>query len=273
MRLQEFLDITKLKNPADYVSTLLKTVRSKNITIEEWNTFILQFKELISYSNETYVGFKYVFETLKSLSKSIEDLTEFSKSIHIYVEDTLPQNPPGSYILITDTLIETHVDGKLTGVFKRDSTLIEGSLQATQSVGLGTDSDVVHLFKDDFKKLKQFTQDGKGSVSTPIYSTDIANKKYVDDALDKFDFIKVVDTLPEEGLPNKIYFVPKADTQNQDLFDEYIWVDGKWEWVTTKQLEVDLTPYATIKYVDASISNAVNIDETTLDKILEEVFI
>lgn len=203
MRLQEFLDITKLKNPADYVSTLLKTVHSKNITIEEWNTFILQFKELISYSNETYTGFEYVFETLKSLSDSIGDLAELSKSIHIYVEDTLPQDPPSSYILITDTFIETHVDGKLTGVFKRDSTLIEGSLQATQSLGLGTGSDTVYLFKADFEKLKQFTQNGKGSVVTPISSTDITNKEYV----------------------------------------------------------------------DASISNAVDIDETALDQMLKEVFI
>lgn len=273
MRLQEFLDITKLKNPADYVSTLLKTVHSKNITIEEWNTFILQFKELISYSDETYVGFEYVSETLKSLSDSIEDLTEFSKSIHIYVEDTLPQDPPSSYVLITDTFIETHVDGRLTGVFKRDSTLIEGSLQATQSLGLGMGSDAVHLFKDDFEKLKQFTQNGKGSVVTPTANMHIANKQYVDNEIAKFNFIKVVDVLPETGLPNKIYFVPKSDTQTQDLFDEYVWVDGKWEWVTTKQLEVDLTPYATVKYVDASISNAVDIDETALDQMLKEVFI
>lgn len=245
MRLQEFLDITKLKNPTDYVSTLLKTVHSKNITIEEWNTFIFQFKALISYSDETYVGFEHVLDTLKSLSESVEALTNFSKTINVYVENTLPQNPPSSYILITDTFIETHVDGGLTGVFKRDSTLIEGSLQATQSLGLGTGSDTVHLFKDDFEKLKQFTQNGKGSVASPIDSTDIVNKKYVDEQVAKLDFIKVVPSLDAVAnpLPNKIYLVSKSDTQTQDLFDEYVWVDGKWEWVTTKQLEVDLTPY------------------------------
>ena len=72
---------------------------------------------------------------------------------------------------------------------------------------------------------------------------DFATKTYVDTELATFDFIKVVDTLPEVGLPNRIYFVPKSDTQTQDLFDEYAWINDKWEWITTKQIEVDLTPY------------------------------
>ena len=70
-----------------------------------------------------------------------------------------------------------------------------------------------------------------------------ATKEYVENEIATFDFIKVVDALPETGLDNRIYFVPKADTQTQDLFDEYVWVNNAWEWVTTKQLEVDLTPY------------------------------
>lgn len=70
-------------------------------------------------------------------------------------------------------------------------------------------------------------------------------KTYTDEEIAKFDFIKVVEPLPETGLPNKIYFVPKNDTQTQDLFDEYVWINDKWEWITTKQLEVDLTNYVT----------------------------
>ena len=69
-------------------------------------------------------------------------------------------------------------------------------------------------------------------------------KAYTDDELAAFDFIKVVDALPATGLPNKFYLVPKSDTRTQDLFDEYVWANGKWEWVTTKQMEVDLTPYS-----------------------------
>ena len=68
-------------------------------------------------------------------------------------------------------------------------------------------------------------------------------KQYTDLEIATFDFIKIVDALPETGLPNRLYLVPKSDTQDNDLFDEYIWANGKWEFITTKQIEVDLTPY------------------------------
>ena len=68
-------------------------------------------------------------------------------------------------------------------------------------------------------------------------------KNYTDEQLAEFDFIKVVTALPEEGLKNKIYLVPKDDTSTPDLFDEYVWYDGKWEFVGTKEFEIDLSDY------------------------------
>ena len=81
-------------------------------------------------------------------------------------------------------------------------------------------------------KVSELTNDSK-----------FASETYVDEEIAKFDFIKVVDALPTKGLSNRIYFVPKSDTQTQDLFDEYVWINEQWEWVTTKQIEVDLTDY------------------------------
>lgn len=90
---------------------------------------------------------------------------------------------------------------------------------------------------------------------------DVATKEYVEHEIATFDFIKVVDTLPELGLENRFYMVPKNDTQTQDLFDEYVWINKGteenpnygWEWVTTKQIEVDLTNYTTIDKVEEMI--------------------
>lgn len=91
-------------------------------------------------------------------------------------------------------------------------------------------------------------------------------KAYTDKELAEFDFIKVVDTLPNPGLPNRIYLVPKTseDQANSpglnayDLFDEYIWKstsrnDGAWEWITTKQFEIDLTEYVKLSKVEELI--------------------
>ena len=86
-------------------------------------------------------------------------------------------------------------------------------------------------------------------------------KDYTDEEIAKFDFIKVVDSLPSAGLPNRVYLVPKTDTQTQDLFDEYAWINKgteenpqyAWEWFTTKQVEVDLTNYTTTTAVNNAI--------------------
>lgn len=87
------------------------------------------------------------------------------------------------------------------------------------------------------------TSDIPSKTSELTNDSKFATETYVNEEIAKFDFIKVVDVLPETGLPNRIYFVPKSDTQTQDLFDEYVWVNDKWEWITTKQIEVDLTEY------------------------------
>ena len=68
-------------------------------------------------------------------------------------------------------------------------------------------------------------------------------KDYTDLEIATFDFIKIVDSLGDTGLPNRLYLVPKSDAEGNDLFDEYIWANGKWEFITTKQIEIDLTPY------------------------------
>lgn len=83
---------------------------------------------------------------------------------------------------------------------------------------------------------------------------DYATKDYVEQEIATFDFIKIVTELPETGLVNRTYFVPKTDTETNDLYDEYMWVDGKWELVGTKQIEVDLTDYVK------------NTDYATIDK-------
>ena len=40
--------------------------------------------------------------------------------------------------------------------------------------------------------------------------------------------IKKVDSLPEVGEPNIIYLLPKQSNENS-LYDEYMWIEEKWE--------------------------------------------
>ena len=111
--------------------------------------------------------------------------------------------------------------------------------------------------------------DGFIDVSDPVLDYHVANKHYVDEEIAKFDFIKIVDVLPETGLENRIYLIPANETQNLDLFDEYIWINDAWEFLGVKQFEIELEPYAKKTYVD----DLTHVNVTQLDLMLQEVLV
>ncbi len=87
-------------------------------------------------------------------------------------------------------------------------------------------------------------------------------KDYADNEIATFDFVKIVDELPEVGLPNREYFVRKTNPQtNEDLFDEWAWINKGteenpnygWEFKGTKKFEVDLNEY--VKFTDYATSS------------------
>lgn len=57
------------------------------------------------------------------------------------------------------------------------------------------------------------------------------------------ELVKIVTELPAEGVENKTYFVAKTDGSGMDLYDEYMWINGAWEYIGTKQIEIDLAEY------------------------------
>lgn len=60
--------------------------------------------------------------------------------------------------------------------------------------------------------------------------------------------IKKVSELPETGEDNIIYLVPSAKAEEENLYDEYLWLDGKWEPIGTTR--IDLSNYYTIEQVN-----------------------
>lgn len=74
--------------------------------------------------------------------------------------------------------------------------------------------------------------------------------------------VKIVASLPIIGESNALYLVPKADGQTSDIYDEYIWTGSGWEWITTKQLDIEVSGgafiaiYGTTTY--AQIQNAIS---------------
>lgn len=86
---------------------------------------------------------------------------------------------------------------------------------------------------------------GRLAVNDPINDDDATTKKFVLEQIAKYDFIKIVDVRPETGLENRLYLVPKANASTNDLFEEWAWVNGKWEYFGTRTVEIDLDDYVT----------------------------
>ena len=66
------------------------------------------------------------------------------------------------------------------------------------------------------------------------------------------DVFVIVDELPEEGNPKKIYLVPDGEGG----FIEYHYVDGNWDPIGT--VEIDLSQYSTTDEMNAAILAALN---------------
>lgn len=75
---------------------------------------------------------------------------------------------------------------------------------------------------------------------------------------------EVVAELPVSGEANKIYLVPNAEQGEQNVKDEYIWVDGKWEIIGSTK--VDLSNYYNKGEVDSKLSAKVDLSTYTSDK-------
>lgn len=85
--------------------------------------------------------------------------------------------------------------------------------------------------------------------------------------------VKVVDTLPDKGVLNQIYFVLNGDSSEENRYDEYLWIkddthpDGTWELVGYKY--VDLSPYYTKDEVDNLLKT--KVDVTTYEAFVESI--
>ena len=56
--------------------------------------------------------------------------------------------------------------------------------------------------------------------------------------------VLVVDELPEEGEPATIYLVPAEDASQENIYNEYLWIEDEWELIGTTQ--IDLSDYMTL---------------------------
>lgn len=118
-----------------------------------------------------------------------------------------------------------------------------------------------------------------GSTETTI-NIEAASKEYVQELISTVTSasFEVVDELPTEGIKtNTIYLVPSQSSGLNNVYDEWVYINNKWELIGTTAIDLsnylakdNTTSYtptsdynpATKQYVDSSVTNQATIDET-----------
>lgn len=115
---------------------------------------------------------------------------------------------------------------------------------------------------------------------TPTSDYHPATKKYVDDLVSTISTLsfQVVATLPTEDIQtNIIYLVPSTTSSEQNVYDEYLYINNAWEKIGSTAIDLsnylakdNTTAYtptgdynpATKQYVDSSVTNQATTEET-----------
>lgn len=99
-------------------------------------------------------------------------------------------------------------------------------------------------------------QDGYTPVKGTDYFTESEIQQIQSNVLDKVNqfSVRVVQELPTENIDDHtIYFVLKTNTEQNDVYDEYIYVNNDWEHIGTTA--VDLSNYYNKEEVDNKVAN------------------
>lgn len=166
---------------------------------------------------------------------------------------------------------------RFTGVwsewFKEYST--ENPVKAGEIAGINlVDEDkelTLALLEEGTTFVKANIKYNPSTNSLYVGNEKFATEQFVKDAVNMINSV-IVNELPENAVENTIYFVPSKNAENSNAFEEYIYVNGKWEIIggTT----IDLTPfltkteaentYAKISSLDDKVSKTTTINGKTL---------
>lgn len=155
------------------------------------------------------------------------------------------------YYTKANTYNKTEVDNKLSDYYTKDETYnkveIDNKL-LEYYINYYTKDETYSKTEVDNKLLDYYTKDETYS------KTELYNKTEINDLISvipKFD-IKVVTELPTTNISiNTIYLLVKDETE-PDLYDEYIYIDNKWELLGSQQIEYSVTADSVLSVIEDS---------------------
>lgn len=185
--------------------------------------------------------------TKKYYGKRFENIPEGNYVISRdgYIASTSNETTQWLHLLVGD---ELRKDGDRASVITNSGTYYITS----------SDQDFSLCYQPTSLEVEEELENKADYDDIPTYVSELKNdanyatEQFVEREIANFDFIKIVTELPVTGLPNRTYFVPKTDTDTNDLYDEYMWVNNVWEFIGRKTIDIDLSNY--IKNTDFATS-------------------
>lgn len=149
-----------------------------------------------------------------------------------------------STILFSAFGVQMQIDNTLTTTSKK----IPGAINELNENK--ADNEDIPTNLSQLKNDEEFIKNTVDNLTNYYLKKDTYTKSEVNALIGKIIpfSIKKLDELPETGDANIIYIIPSINPQGQNIYEEYLWLDGIWEIIGTTR--IDLSDYYTIEQVN-----------------------
>lgn len=164
-----------------------------------------------------------------------------------------------------DNLIKINTSD-VTEITNKIATLEASATTLNTEIGVLKDNVITSLTYNNVKIESSGNNVELGSITDNFY-----DKNKIDEIVSginetiensKIDLFEIVTELPGSGENNKVYLLPN-NTDGENNFTEYIYVNNKWEKIGEIQSTVDLDDYYNSATVDELIKNFITISDVT----------
>lgn len=233
---------------------------------------------LLAYCKETSKF--YVFNSTNTVEGELRKWREFTVDGGTKDYKDLENKPS-----INNIILDGNKTLEQLGFKEYDDTLIKQEIQSLTEIVENTDREVNTLYnrvenlhhdieeqeeninhladtkaeKTEIPNVSQFITRTVDNLANYYLKNETYNKGQVDNLISGISTIQVeiVDQLPDVGKSNVIYLVPSPSAKTGDVYNEYMYINNKWEMIGST--EVDLTNYVKKDELELKLTNYLQI--------------